>query len=142
MKRIKWLICLMTVLTLNTSFVKAEVIDDTNHTHTYGEVKKIIDGDLEKEIQECTSCDYVNVLSEKEHTHVYSEWEITKEATEDEAGTKTRKCLVEGCNAVENMSYVKIRDMRMTYVFVTVGVLMVVIITVITMTNKKKHNKN
>lgn len=139
MKKIKLLVCLMVVLLLNTSFVNAEVND--NHTHSYGEAKVIVENNLEKQIEECTTCGYINVLSEKEHTHVYSEWEITKEATEDEPGTKTRKCLVEGCTHTETMSHIKVRNMYLTYIFLIVGALMIISIIVIII-NKRRNKKN
>lgn len=137
MKRIKWLVCLIVVLLLNTSFVNAE-INDNNHTHTYGETKVVIENNLEKEIEKCTTCGYINVISEKKHTHIYSDWEISKEATEEEPGLKTRKCLVEGCDFTETTSYIKVRNMYLTYIFFSVVLLMLISIIVILINNRRK----
>lgn len=79
-------------------------------------------------------------VTEENHTHIYGEWEITEPATDDKPGVRTRKCQVEGCTKVETSSYVKVRDIKMTYIFGSVGILMLVGVAVIVFSRKKKES--
>lgn len=115
MKRIKWLIGLLVVFLLNINVVNAMNMP-------------------------CNTS-LINVLTVEEHTHIYGEWEIIENATEDTPGIKQRKCLVEGCDHVETASFVRIRNYYLTYVFLIVGILMLVGIIVIIVNHRKKGHK-
>ena len=80
---------------------KKETINVLEHTWDEGKVTKEATCDTDGEIlYTCKECNTTKTEVIKAHGHSYSEeWTVDKEATCEEAGSKSHHCTAEGCNS-------------------------------------------
>ena len=80
---------------------KEETINVLEHTWDEGKVTKEATCDTDGEIlYTCKECNTTKTEVIKAHGHSYSEeWTVDKEATCEEAGSKSHHCTAEGCNS-------------------------------------------